>query len=63
LSVKESVRSKWNEVLREVTAAHSDVFVNPSSVLNTSTDYANALHPNQRGHDKLAQRWISELSS
>jgi hypothetical protein len=63
LTVSEVKRARWNTALQNEAATHGDVFVDPSGVLDTSTDYANALHPNQRGHDHLARFWIATLGA
>jgi lysophospholipase L1-like esterase len=62
LTVTEAKRARWNAVLNNEAVAHGDTYEDPSGRLDTSTDYANALHPNQQGHDKLAQFWVSTLS-
>jgi lysophospholipase L1-like esterase len=62
LIVNDSVRARWNGTLHRRAVAHGDIYVDPSHVLNTSTDYAGALHPNQAGHDKLARFWTALLS-
>jgi lysophospholipase L1-like esterase len=60
-NASESNRADWNDILQDEAAAHDDPYVDPSPVLDPSTDYANALHPNQQGHDKLAQFWTGVL--
>ncbi len=62
LTVKDSVRARWNRTLHRRAVAHGDIYVDPSHVLNTSTDYAGALHPNRQGHNKLARFWTALLS-
>jgi lysophospholipase L1-like esterase len=45
---------KYNEVLKEVTASKSAVYVDVFGLLNTKTDLHDGLHPNAQGYEKLA---------
>jgi hypothetical protein len=61
--VSEETRAAWNQVLIDETAAHGDVFVDASGVLDLRTDYEDDRHPNNRGHAKIASYWLDSLSA
>jgi lysophospholipase L1-like esterase len=55
--VPEATRAEWNAVLHEVAAAHGTPVVDPSPALDLALDYADGLHPHNRGHASIAAVW------
>jgi hypothetical protein len=59
--VPDATRAHWNAVLRRVATTHGVPFVDPSSALSSSTDYAGFYYPNNRGAEKIARFWSDYL--
>jgi lysophospholipase L1-like esterase len=62
-SIHESIRSAWNASLRNAARAAGVPFVDPSKTLDPKIDYEDAIHPNNRGHRKIAAYWNGVLPS
>ena len=52
--------SKYDQVIREVAAKNSIAFIDINKVLGDD-DFADGLHPNERGHEKIYERLLSAL--
>ncbi len=55
--VDDATRAKWNQALSAAAKDHGDRVIDPSSVLQRPADYADEVHPNNRGHEDMAEYW------
>jgi len=60
--VDETTRAAWNQALQDAAAAHSVPVVDPSALLTPLPDYADPIHPNNRGHQEMADYWNAALA-
>ncbi len=60
--VTETTRADWNAVLQRVSSARSIPYVDPSPSLDITTDYADPLHPNNLGHEIVAEALADALA-
>ncbi len=60
--VTQSERAQWNAVLQRAASGRGISFVDPSASLDMATDYSDPLHPNNRGHEIVAEALADALS-